>query len=71
MMMLRFRVLICGLTLPLILATAQTPARKAPMPAAAHKLAAIKVSGSHRFTPEEVAGASGLKIGELRAQKLN
>jgi outer membrane protein insertion porin family len=49
-----------------IVAGAQTTRELSPkeMPASAHKLIAIKVTGTERYTPEEVIAASGLKLGE-------
>ncbi len=35
------------------------------MPPSAYKLIAVKVTGSKRFTPEEVASASGLPVGTI------
>src|ERR1039458_7145893 len=36
-----------------------------PLPPAAYKLIAVKVTGSKRFTQEEVAAASGLPVGTV------
>src|SRR5712691_9087332 len=36
-----------------------------PMPATAYKLIAVKVTGSKRFTQEEIAIASGLPVGTI------
>jgi outer membrane protein assembly factor BamA len=51
------------------LAPAQTPSRSGPsmqaMPPSAYKLIAVIVTGSKRFTQEEVAIASGLPIGTI------
>ena len=44
--------------------TASGPPAQA-MPATAHTLIAVKVTGSKRFTPEEVAAASGLPVGTI------
>src|ERR1700719_601509 len=48
---------------------AQTPSRSGPsmqaMPPSAYKLIAVKVTGSKRFTQEEVAVASGLPLGTV------
>ena len=59
------RTLISSLPLSLLcIAAAQTqPAR--PMPATAYKLISVKVTGSKRFTSEEVATASGLPVGTI------
>lgn len=47
------------------LARPQTNHKAAPKPAAAdHKLVSIKVTGSQRYTPDEIVAASGLKIGD-------
>ena len=35
------------------------------MPPSAYKLIAVKVTGSKRFTPEEIATASGLPVGTI------
>jgi outer membrane protein assembly factor BamA len=50
------------LGLPLAAQTAHKPAPK--QSASDRKLTAIHVSGSRRFTPEEIAAASGLKVGD-------
>jgi len=42
----------------------QTAAAR-PMPATAYKLIAVKVTGSKRFKPDEVAAASGLPVGTV------
>jgi outer membrane protein assembly factor BamA len=49
------------------LAQVQSPPGKAggAMPPASYKLIAVTVTGSKRFTPEEVAAASGLPIGTV------
>jgi outer membrane protein insertion porin family len=46
------------------LAQTSSPAAK-PMPAAAYKLIAVKVTGTKRFTSDEVAAASGLPVGTI------
>ena len=38
--------------------------RTKPLPASARKLIAVDISGTKRYTPEEVLAASGLRIGE-------
>ncbi|MGA7218897.1 MAG: hypothetical protein WBX38_11305, partial [Candidatus Sulfotelmatobacter sp.] len=43
----------------------QTPASTAPMPPSAYKLISVKVTGSKRFSSEEVAAASGLPMGTI------
>jgi outer membrane protein assembly factor BamA len=50
-----------------LVAQTQSPAGTAtqPMPPTAYKLIAVKVTGSKRFTPEEVAAASGLPVGTI------
>jgi outer membrane protein insertion porin family len=48
-----------------IAALAQQPAAKAPLPPSAYKLIAVKVTGSKRFTSEDVAAASGLPLGTI------
>lgn len=51
------------------LARPQTPHK--PQPKAAeddHKLVSIKVTGSQRYTPDEIIAASGLKIGEAATE---
>lgn len=54
------------LTLICIAATAQNSSQPtAPLPPSAYKLIAVKVTGSKRFTSEEVAAASGLPIGTV------
>ncbi len=45
------------------LAVSQTPSRAKSPPMAASKLLEVKVTGSHRFTSEEIAAASGLPVG--------
>jgi outer membrane protein assembly factor BamA len=61
--------LILASSLLCLTAAAQTqpPAGAAakPMPPTAYKLIAVKVTGSKRFTPEEVAAASGLPVGTI------
>ena len=47
-----------------VLAQTSSPAAK-PMPAAAYKLIAVKVTGTKRFTSDEVAAASGLPVGTI------
>jgi outer membrane protein assembly factor BamA len=62
------RVLLSSLLLgPLCLsAAAQTqPAAGTAMPPTAYKLISVKVTGSKRFTQEEVAAASGLPVGTI------
>jgi outer membrane protein assembly factor BamA len=44
----------------------KAPARPAP---AEHKLAAIHVTGSKRYTPEEIAAASGLEVGSAATEE--
>jgi outer membrane protein assembly factor BamA len=53
--------------LPCLSAGAQTQPSSSThsMPPAAYKLIAVKVTGSKRFTPEEVAAASGLPVGTI------
>ncbi|MFZ0320877.1 MAG: POTRA domain-containing protein [Candidatus Sulfotelmatobacter sp.] len=46
-------------------APAQVPTSAQRIPAADSKLIEIKVNGSKRFTPQEVAAASGLQIGTI------
>ncbi len=47
-------------------ANAQTqPAAARPLPPTAYKLVSVKVTGSKRFTSEEVAAASGLPVGTI------
>src|ERR1700723_543887 len=47
-------------------AAAQTqPPPTKPMPASAYKLISVKVTGSKRFTTEDVAAASGLPMGTV------
>src|ERR1700683_2944849 len=52
----------CLLVLLCLSATAQTPTPRTP---ATYKLIAVKVTGSQRFTSEEVASASGLPVGTI------
>src|ERR1700692_2364354 len=47
-----------------VLAQTSSPAAK-PMHAAAYKLIAVKVTGTKRFTSDEVAAASGLPVGTI------
>jgi outer membrane protein assembly factor BamA len=48
---------------------AQSAPRRSPQPpAAAFKLVSVKVSGSQRYTPEEVAAAGGLQIGQTATE---
>lgn len=54
--------LLCALGLPVSTQTARKPAPK--QSASDHKLISIRVTGSQRFTPEEIIAASGLKIGD-------
>lgn len=46
-------------------ASGQTPTGTKPMPLSAYKLISVTVSGSKRFTSEEVALASGLPVGTV------
>jgi outer membrane protein assembly factor BamA len=46
-------------------AQAKSPATTAPLPPASYKLISVKVTGSKRFTQEEIAAASGLPIGTI------
>lgn len=59
------RALLASLPLSLCLAAAQTQPTTRPMPATAYKLVSVKVTGSKRFTSEEVAAASGLPVGTI------
>jgi outer membrane protein assembly factor BamA len=53
---------LCFLDVPI---SAQTARKPAPRDSASdHKLISIRVTGSQRFTPEEIIAASGLKIGD-------
>jgi len=63
----RFPQLILACSLLCLTAAAQTqpPASTRPMPPTAYKLIAVNVTGSKRFTPEEVAAASGLPGGTI------
>ncbi len=63
-------IVVCVVLLPAIWSFgARPPVRPAPqtssrsMPATAYKLISVKVTGSKRFTSEQVAAASGLPIG--------
>jgi len=53
---------LCALGLPVFAQTARKPAPKES--GSDHKLISIRVTGSQRFTPEEIIAASGLKIGD-------
>jgi outer membrane protein insertion porin family len=63
------RCLLAPLLLSLLCSSAQTqsstgqPAK--PLPAPSYKLIAVKVTGSKRFSSEEVAAASGLPVGTI------
>jgi outer membrane protein insertion porin family len=63
------RCLLAPLLLSLLCSSAQTqsstghPAK--PLPATSYKLIAVKVTGSKRFSSEEVAAASGLPVGTI------
>lgn len=46
-------------------AQAQTSSTSSPMPASAYKLIAVNVTGSKRYTSQEVAAASGLPVGTI------
>jgi outer membrane protein assembly factor BamA len=64
------KLLACSLLTSLLLclsASAQTQPSSGSraMPPSAYKLIAVKVTGSKRFTPEEVAAASGLPVGTI------
>src|SRR4029077_4324464 len=65
----RFSHLILASGLLCLTAAAQTQppagATTRPMPPTAYKLIAVKVTGSKRFTQEEVAAASGLPVGTI------
>jgi outer membrane protein assembly factor BamA len=51
------------------LARSQTTHKAQPKPAAGdHKLVSIKVTGSQRYTPDEIIAASGLKIGDAATE---
>jgi outer membrane protein assembly factor BamA len=67
--LLRTRLLIASLLimLPCFSAAAQTQPSSAPrpLPSTSYKLIAVKVTGSKRFTSEEVAAASGLPVGTI------
>ena len=65
----RFIWLFCTFTFTPLFFTplAAQSARKLPpkgMPPSAHKLIAVQVTGTKRYTPEEVIAAGGLKLGE-------
>src|SRR6202035_5861409 len=63
-----FSSLLLGLLLSLLCLTAATQTQSTPtrpMPATAYKLIAVKVTGSKRFTQDEVAAASGLPVGTI------
>jgi outer membrane protein assembly factor BamA len=53
------------LVLLLFSAAAQTPSTKRPPQATAYKLIEVKVTGSKRFTSQEVAASSGLPVGTI------
>jgi outer membrane protein assembly factor BamA len=46
-------------------AQAQTSSTSSPMPPSAYKLIAVNVSGSKRYTSQEVAAAGGLPVGTI------
>lgn len=56
-----------GFLTPTVAAQTQAPAGTATqsMPASAYKLIAVKVTGSKRFTSDEIAAASGLPVGTV------
>jgi len=51
-----------------VAAAAQTPTPRTP---ATYKLIGVKVTGSQRFTSEEVAIASGLPVGTIATKKIS
>ncbi len=55
----------CVLCLPAVAQTSPAGASNRTMPATAYKLIAVKVTGSKRFTSDEVAAASGLPVGTV------
>ncbi|HZW97142.1 MAG TPA: POTRA domain-containing protein [Candidatus Eremiobacteraceae bacterium] len=55
----------CVLCLPAVAQTSPSGASNRTMPATAHKLIAVKVTGSKHFTSDEVAAASGLPVGTV------
>jgi outer membrane protein assembly factor BamA len=57
----------CLLSVAALAQTARKPALKATP--GEHKLASIHVTGSKRFTPEEVIAASGLEIGSVAGEE--
>jgi outer membrane protein assembly factor BamA len=59
------RCLLTAFLLSLAAAAQTKPASPQVMPATAYKLIAVKVTGSKRFTQEEVATASGLPVGTI------
>ena len=63
----KFKLSVLALALISGILPAQTPAQKKaarPMPASAYKLIRIKISGSTRYTPEQILAFSGLHIGD-------
>jgi outer membrane protein assembly factor BamA len=63
-LILRFSLALALLLCP-ALGRSQTTRKVAPKaPASDHKLVSVKVTGSQRYTPEEIIAASGLKIGD-------
>ncbi len=55
----------CVLCLPADAQTSSAGGSNRSMPATAYKLIAVKVTGSKRFTSDEVAAASGLPVGTI------
>ena len=55
---------IASLLLLATLVPAQTHKPSKPLPSSAFKLVSVKVTGSKRFTPDEVVAASGLQLGQ-------
>jgi outer membrane protein assembly factor BamA len=55
----------CVLCLPAVAQTSPSGASNRTMPATSYKLIAVKVTGSKRFTSDEVAAASGLPMGTV------
>jgi outer membrane protein assembly factor BamA len=52
--------------LAMLISSAQTDSHSGQsMPASAYKLIAVKVTGTKRFTPDQVAAASGLPVGTV------
>ncbi len=62
---LSFVLLRCVLCLPADAQTSSAGGSNRSMPATAYKLIAVKVTGSKRFTSDEVAAASGLPVGTI------